>query len=309
MLNIQDIKDKRGFNKKIIVPTLQNAGEDKLAEQICKCSEVSDIAVCQSCGQKYFAGTFYCKSRFCSICAKNRALAWLAKLVPLFKEYLGKGYKIFMLNLTIKDQKDLSVGLDALSSAWRYMTHEDKVSRNKFRELNCGGVKSVEVKIGANSGIWHPHIHAMVMYKPKRQLKVRQYAEYKELWERAVRTAFNCSDESAKFGSVDIRGIRNSKKNTSLVSAIVETFKYIAKFVWLELSSKQVNELVETARGKHFISAWGELYGLKKQVEELLERTTEEELTNKVCAVCGCTTFDIEHALTDYLSAEYKDFS
>ncbi len=299
-MKFNDLKDKRYFNGNFIAPTLRKAGQEKLAEKIYHCSDMSDIAVCQNCGQRYFAGSFYCKSRFCSICAKLRALAWLSKLVPLLNDYMAKGYKVFMVNYTIKDQADLEVGLTALLDAWRYMTNGEKSLRRKFRELNCGGVRSVEVKIGKGSGIWHPHIHTLVLCKVAKGERVRQFEDYKELWECAVRSAFGCSKTSKKLGSVDIRGIKKGNRK-SIMGAVVETFKYISKFDWLKLPPDKVNELVEKTKGRHFISAWGELYGLNKQVEELLAMTSEEELKDKVCEVCGCTEFELEHELTDKL--------
>ncbi len=303
MLNFDELKDRRQFNNKFVVLTLKKAEQEKLADKIYHCSDVSEISICQGCGQRYFAGSYYCKSRFCSICAKLRALAWLSKLVPLLKDFMDKGYKVFMVNYTIKDQADLQVGLDALLNAWRYMTNGEKTLRKEFRKLNCGGVRSVEVKIGKGSGLWHPHIHSIVLCKVPKGEKVKQFKDYKKLWEIAVRSAFGCSKGSEKLGSVDVRGIK-ARNGKDLIGAIVETFKYISKFDWLKLDTVRVKELIEKTKGRHFISSWGELYGLNKQVEELLARTSEEELKEKVCEVCGCTEFELEHELTDRLPKE-----
>ncbi len=232
-------------------------------------------------------------------------MAWLAKLVPLLKEYVGRGYVVFMLNLTLKDQSDLERGLTALSDAWRYMTNGEKTSRAKFKQLNSGGVRSTEVKIGKRSGLWHPHIHAIVLYNLKRGGKVRQFEDYRDLWERAVRSALNCAADAPKLSGVDIRAVKDYTGENSLLSAVVETFKYIAKFDWIEIAPERVNELVTKTKGKHFISAWGVLYGLNKQVEELLNRSTEEELKQHVCTVCGCSEFELEHALTDIIPKSY----
>lgn len=300
MLDYKDLKDKRKFNRQLIVPALRKAGQVKLADKIAVCSEVSDIAICKTCGERYFAGSYYCKSRFCSICAKLRAMAWLAKLVPLFNDYIEKGYKIFKLNLTIKDQDDLKVGLQVLTDAWRIMTNGDKSNRRTFKSLNVGGVRSIEVKIGENSGQWHPHIHAMVLCPCKRGERVKaQFADYRKLWERSVVSAFKGKLGSEKLGSIDISGIRKRDNNLNLMGAIVETFKYISKFEWLDLEPKRINELIEQTKGRHFISSWGLLYGLNKQVDELLEQTSADVIKEKVCEICGCTEFELEHVLTD----------
>lgn len=309
MLNKSDLHAKIAFNASCVAPALRSAHQDKLAHDVETCAQWSKIAVCTGCGTKYYAGSDYCKSRFCAICAKLRALAWLAKLVPLLQDYIARGYYVFMLNLTIKDQQSLAIGLTALRAAWRHMTHDDRASRNKFKQLNSGGVRSTEVKIGEGSGIWHPHIHALTIYKPPPNVfKVRQFDDYRQLWENAVRSAFNCVDGSDKLGSVDIRGIKALDGSKGLISAIIETFKYICKFQWLELPPDRINELVTETKGKHFIAAWGELYGLNKQVEELLNRSTEEELRGHVCAVCGCSEFELENLLTDLVGDQIEEF-
>lgn len=308
MLKLDDIQDKILFNHKKIVPALKSAGQDKLAEKISQCGQYSQFATCNGCGAKYYVGTGgYCDSRFCSVCAKRRALAWLAKLMPLLEEYRKNGYKVFFLNLTIKDQEHLDVGLEALNRAWRYMTHDDKLSRRKFRELNNGGVRSVEVKIGAGSGIWHPHIHAITIVKTDENVK--QFDKYRILWESATQYAL-ASD--SKVGSVYIKGIRDNRTqqcdNETLMRGIVETFKYICKFEWLDLTPTLLCELVKAVSGKHFIASWGELYGLNKQVDKLLEESTDNELESAVCKFCGCTKFDLDNMLTSAFSDNVNYF-
>lgn len=308
MLKLDDIQEKILFNHKKIVPSLKRAGQTKLADKISICGQYSQFATCKGCGAKYYVTTGgYCNSRFCSVCAKRRALAWLAKLMPLLEDYRKKGYKIFFLNLTIKDQQDLDIGLEALNRAWRIMTHDDKLSRRRFRELNDGGVRSVEVKLGAGSGIWHPHIHAITILKTDKVVK--QYDKYRVLWEEATKNAL-MSD--GKVGSVYIKGIRDNRtqecNDVSLMRGVVETFKYICKFEWLDLTPERLCELVKAVSGKHFIASWGELYGIKKQVEALLEESTEEELKHAVCKFCGCTEFELDNLFTTTQSANVNYF-
>lgn len=305
MLDLNQVQEKLHFNKTKIVPALRNAGEKELADKIAICGQYSQFATCTSCGTRYYVGTGgYCNSRYCGVCSKRRALAWLAKLMPLFQDFRERGYLIFFLNLTIKDQESLKVGLDALNNAWRDMTNSDKFSRKRFRQLSNGGVKSIEVKLGAGSGIWHPHIHAITIVKSDKPVK--QYEEYKELWERATCGALHTQK---KVGSVFIHGIRDKKtndtSNIALMRGVVETFKYICKFDWLDLPKEAIKELVEVVKGKRLISAWGELYGLSKQVEELLNESTEQ-LKHFVCEVCGCTECDIDNLLTENQNSDIK---
>lgn len=297
MLKLDDLRTKVEFNNSLIAPALARAGFKDLAGKVKICSQWSAFATCQSCGARYFVGTSgHCDSRFCSVCSKRRALAWLAKMVPLLEDYRRRGYLVFFLNLTIKDGESLDESLALLARAWRYMTHDDRQSRKEFRALNNGGVRSVEIKIGAGSGAWHPHMHSIVIVKS--DTEVRQFEDYRALWERATRNAFGAP---GKYGSVYIHGITDKggkRGDTGLMRGVVETFKYMCKFDWVDLPPERLRELVTVTAGRHFISSWGELYGLNKQVQALMDESTERDLTKEVCKVCGCTEFDLDNLLT-----------
>ncbi len=301
MLKYEDLKKRMYYNEKYIVPKLKAVEQDKLAFNIENCSKTSCIATCTNCGTKYYAGSSYCKSRYCAVCAKLRALAWLCKLVPLLEQYSSNGYKLFMLNLTIKDNEDLDYILNKLMKSWRIMTHDDKRCKKEFRNLNDGGIRSIEIKIGENSGIWHPHIHSIVLLKTDQ--KVYQYNDYLKLWEYCSSLACGTLE---KVGSIDIRGIKPN--NNDLVSAVVETFKYITKLDWLKIPDEQLREMFKVTANRRFIASWGVLYKINQQVEALLNETSEEILKEKACKVCGCTEFELENHLTKMLSADIFDF-
>ncbi len=300
MLKLDDVKKRMYYNEHYIAPKLKQVGQDRLAQDILNCSKTSCVATCSGCGAKYYVGSTHCKSRYCAICAKLRALAWLCKLVPLLEEYTKDGYKIFMLNLTIKDNANLDYILNKLMKAWRIMTHDDKRCKKEFRNLNDGGIKSIEIKIGENSGIWHPHIHSIVLLKTKD--KVYQYHDYRKLWEYCTALAIGTTD---KVGSVDIRGLKDY--NGEIVSAVVETFKYMTKLDWYTIPNQQLQEMFKVTSNRRFISSWGVLYKINQQVENLLNETSEEKLKGMACKACGCTEFELENILTRMLASDIKD--
>lgn len=132
----------------------------------------------------------------------------------------------------------------------------------------------------------------------KSDTEVRQFEDYRALWERATRNAFGAP---GKYGSVYIHGITDKggkRGDTGLMRGVVETFKYMCKFDWVDLPPERLRELVTVTAGRHFISSWGELYGLNKQVQALMDESTERDLTKEVCKVCGCTEFDLDNLLT-----------
>lgn len=302
MLKYEQLKDKINYNKYCIAPKLREIKEINLARDIEQCSQVSSIATCTSCGTKYYAGSNHCKSRYCAVCSKLRSMAWLSKLVPLLEDYRKRGYKLFMLNLTIKDNKSLYYVLEKLILSWRIMTHDDKTARKKFRKLNNGGIRSIEIKLGENSGLWHPHIHSIVMLKTDKT-DVRQFDEYRKLWEHSTGLACGTCD---KVGSVDIRGLKGY--NGDIMKAVVETFKYMTKFDWLHMPCEQISEMIYLTKGRRFISTWGELYKINQQVEQMLDEMTEEELRQHTCKVCGCTDFELEAIYTNIMPKDLLDF-
>lgn len=294
MLNFKDLEDRINFNQYCVVPKLFEVGADKLANNIKDCGDFSRIATCSYCGTKYYAGSSYCRSRFCAVCSRMRAMAWLSKLVPLLEKYKSEGYQVFMLNLTVKNHSDLKYVLEKLNKSWRIMTHDDKRCRKTFRHLNDGGVRSIEIKLGENSSLWHPHIHSIVLLKT--DCNVRQYDDYREIWEYCSSLAF---ETISKVGSIDIRGLKGY--DDDIINAVIETFKYMTKFDWLRIDNDKLLEFINVSKNKRFISSWGVLYGINKQVEELLNKTTEEELKEHTCVVCGCSEFELESILTDMI--------
>lgn len=301
MLKLVELKERISFNQKVIAPRLKSVGEDKLAVEIKYCGTTSQIATCQGCGTKYYAGSAYCKSRYCAICAKLRAMAWLCKLVPLLEDYRKQGYKMFMLNLTIKDNANLKYILDKLILSWRIMSHDDKTCRKEFRTLNDGGIRSIEIKLGENSKLWHPHIHSIVLLKINK--KVLQYEQYKRLWEHSTALALGTTK---KVGSIDIRGLKGF--DGDIVGAVVETFKYMTKLDWLNVPNEKLKEMFSATHNRRFISSWGVLYGINKQVEELLSRSSAEELKQHACKVCGCTEFELDNILTVMMPKGINEF-
>ena len=79
------------------------------------------------------------------------------------------------------------------------MTHEHKQMRKEFKNRYHGGVRSLEVKIGENSKMWHPHFHTMVL---KRKYSADDYSFLAPAWSKSVEAA-----GGGKYGSENQEGI------------------------------------------------------------------------------------------------------
>ncbi len=293
----------------------------KLSNEIAECSSHQSVKVCKVCGSKFCDHTrqSYCRNRLCPVCARRRSLKYIALLIPVFEDLMKQGYIINFLTLTIKDTEKLSTGLDLLTNSWRQMTHEDKYSRSIFKTLFAGGIRNIEVKIGENSKMWHPHMHLLVVKKSF----TKDYDYIKSLWEKATRTV---AKTNKKIGSVHIeciktpagtkyQGFKANKTNTgdyivssdmsqALLKAVCETVKYITKFNFEDYSNDDINELIVETKNKRFMNAFGMLFNLQKEFNNDCEDINEDETKKEICTHCGCTEFYLETCLTeatDYL--------
>lgn len=291
--------------EKVVYPAFENAKIPDLANMKL-CGSVINVIECKACHTKHYAGNWRCKNRWCINCNRVKVKAWIARLVPILKEWLEAGNYITILNLTIKDTERLTEGLKLLESSFRSMQNGDKEFRKKWKDRFPGGVRSLEVKRGKNSKDWHPHFHCLTM----QNYYNKDFNWVRDAWERFT---WQCSGndysqyaklsrkekDKQKIGSVWLKEITSE----DLLVGVVETLKYIMK---PELSLfKNTEDLTEAwveLKGKRQVNTWGLLRGLGKLVDEDIEHTEEKKLTEFICQQCGCTEGHLESVLYTELS-------
>lgn len=169
------------------------------------CGQFVNVIECNSCGKNHYVGHNRCKSRWCVSCNRVKSLAWLARLIPVLQDWIEQKKYVFMLNFTIKDLPDLSKGIDIINDAFRNMTNGDKNNRQKWKDRFPGMIRSLEVKIGEGSGLWHPHLHCIVL----QDRYGKYFKEIKEEWNHAVKlaggVAYIDAEGNEKYGSVWIK--------------------------------------------------------------------------------------------------------
>ena len=284
-MKYEDFQDKKRLNDKVIVPALDRVGYNKIAQKILNCSNRRIMALCKKCGTFHFNGSISCHNRFCAVCQKKRSLLWFMRMFPIFKFYLESNTKLVFVTFTIKNTETLEEGLNTLQDGWRYMTKDAKKIANAFKALFRGGVRSIEVKRGKNSGLWHPHMHCIFVMRGNHPFKKLEH------WLRSFWNTCLCTihKKVEKLGSVKLDKINVLNDG---IQAICETFKYSTKFDW-EHDDKDIVELVETLKGRRMITPFGCIKGLinEDSIEhDLLLPFTE--LKKQFCVVCGNDTFD-----------------
>jgi len=280
----------------LILPRLFEV-DPKHAERVALCGEQVFIAVCKGCHAKHYVGHNRCMSRFCLDCAHRRSLVYTAKVMERMRPYLDEGYVPHMLTLTIRDGPNLKERLEFLKSSWRRFTHEHRDSRRIYKLRMCGGIRSIEVKIGRGSGQWHPHMH-MVYLAPPNQF-VRDYEWIMPEWKRATMGQ----------GSVEVHKVK-AKEGTGILKAVIECVKYAvapdkATLGYTKDPERDLRlfaEMYDAIRGARLVNTWGLLRGVDKSAEEEAAKNVDEKkLTEFICQLCGCTTYELESVMADAL--------
>ena len=273
-----------------LVPALNEAGYIDLSDRINSCGHIIRVATCDDCGSKHFAGNASrCMSRFCPSCARARSMAWCARLLSFLDNWFSEGKHACELNFTITDTESLSDGIKILKDAFRYLLHDDKFSRNAMKKMFSGGFRSIEIKTGSGSGLWHVHMHCIVV----KETYTRDFELVRQLWNRAVKAVGgkpgNTKSGELKYGSVYLHGF--GKK--TMLKNVMEVVKYITKMNWQEESTARVRELVDNVKNLRNVQCWGVMYRLPKEVEEDLT-ADERSIKNKICRICHCSELTLE---------------
>lgn len=266
-------------------------------ERIKNCGHYIYAIQCQSCNTKHFAGFNSCDNRWCIPCSHKKVLCWIARLLPIFQNWLSQGNYLSMLNFTIKDSNDLEKNLCLLESSFRELYNSNKIRRDLWKNRFPGGLRSLEIKLGKNSKMWHPHLHCIVMQQSTCFLKDIDWLIPE--WEQITysfsggnldyKSLSRKEQIKIKVGSAWIKKVTAFNPN-DILKAIIETVKYILKpDTNLYQNEKLFYEAYSVLKGKRQINTWGLLRNLKKEVEEDYKNLEDKALTDFICQRCDCT--------------------
>ena len=291
-MKFQDMISLRYLAHNVIVPALSDSGFKKIANNIKSCGEYIDYALCSSCYTNHYNGFSSCKQRYCPICAKKRSLLYFSRFCPVIRELINKGYYVNGLNFTLVNTNNLKNSIEVINSAFRILQHDDKNFSKEFNRRFIGGVRCLEVKVGVNEKLWHPHLHCLVVKdKFERDIEFLQSA-----WNHAVKLAGGQESKTTPglYGLVSIFSLKdkknlNSSTEKSIEIGCLETLKYITKFDY-ELDGKLIPELIPALNGVRCINTWGILRKINTDIEEDMNKTYTE-IREQCCSNCGATDF------------------
>jgi hypothetical protein len=241
----------------------RDRGESKLAEKLHKCGHWLVFRHYYTVDKlRLHAADFCRKHLLCPLCAIRRGAKCLKAYMDKLAVVLGEnpGLKAYMVTVTVADGEDLGERFKHLRDAMKRMTQarRDRLKaprKNRHVEFvkAVGGVHSIEVKRGKNSGLWHPHAHMIwLCHEQPDQVKLSQE------WKHWTGDSF----------IVDVRPFHDQQ---DVVTGFVEVFKYALKFSELPLADNW--HAFEVIGGKRLVDAFGVLRGV-----EVPEELTDEPL-------------------------------
>jgi len=199
----------------------------------------------------------FCKNHLlCPLCAIRRGAkmvkSYLDKLAVLKAE--NPNLKAYLVTLTVKDGEDLLERFNHLYQSVQSL-HKTRTGKGQYSEAckALAAVWSYEFKRGANSGLWHPHVHAVWLCEEApddRQLSAQ--------WKKITGDSF----------IVDVTPFHDQD---DVLNGFLEVFKYAVKFSDLPLADNWHG--YQTLAGKRLIASFGAFRGV-----EVPEDLTDEQL-------------------------------
>lgn len=227
-------------------------GLQRTSERVQRCGDYLVFRHYFTVDQVKLHGAQLCmKHLLCPLCAIRRGAKALKAYLDRWTVISADAPQLrpFLVTLTVKDGDDLAERFSHLQKAQRELWKRKQRGRGSVLDGVAGAVWSYEIKRGAGSGLWHPHIHMIAL------------AENAPDQEALSAEWLNITGDSFV---VDVRPISQADP----ASGFIEVFKYAVKF-----SEQPVEETVHAWRllaGKRLLASSGLFRGVEVP-EDLLD--------------------------------------
>jgi Replication protein len=193
------------------------------------------------------AASFCKKHLLCSLCAIRRGAKMVQAYMARTEAVLANRphLTLELVTLTVRDGADLAERFDHLHRCQRELWKQKQRGRGSVLDGVESAVWSYEVKRGAGSGLWHPHLHMVAMVRtPTDALRLR------DEWFRVTGDSF----------VVDTRPMTGAVGDNSAIGGFLEVFKYAVK-----VSSMAPEDAVhawQVLQGRRLIGSAGRYRGI-----------------------------------------------
>ena len=240
----------------------RNTETGKLAAKLSNCADFLIFKRYLTVDEVRLHAANFCKKHLlCPFCAMRRGTKYLQaykqRLDVVFQE--NTKLRAFMVTLTVKDGESLSERFAHLRAALKKYKEQRRnaLKGQRFVEYAkaFGGVHSIEIKRGKNSGLWHPHVHMIWLCEAPPSA-----SQLSKEWLAITGDSY----------IVDVREFYGE----SVVDGFLEVFKYALKFSDMELSDNW--EAYQLLKEKRLVDNFGLLRGVKVP-EELTDEDIDED--------------------------------
>lgn len=206
-------------------------GYQKKAERVFTCARRIDFTK-RSEGElgQMVVGRFGCKDRLCPGCQSSRARKNFMELMALYQQYqiAYPADQAAMLTLTMPNVSIATMKEDitALLTGFRKLSR-----RTAFERAVRAWFRALEVSYNRTTGLYHPHIHALLLFPPhyfdKRHNLYLNHPQWLKIWQQVMRRP--------DIKHLDIRMLKPHPASTGqktphgMGKAIAEIAKYATK--------------------------------------------------------------------------------
>ncbi|MGT2938099.1 protein rep, partial [Streptococcus caprae] len=167
---------------------MEKLGYDaKKVERVETCADVLKFVQDPIKGMKLYQA-YFCGNKLCPMCNWRRSMKYSWQAKTILEEALKRRPKarFLFLTLTIKN-----VPAKALSEAIKELNKSfDRLFRRKTVKKNMiGFIRAMEVTYNDETGLYHPHIHVLLMVTPTyfaRDNYLSQ-SDWTEMWEQSAK--------------------------------------------------------------------------------------------------------------------------
>jgi hypothetical protein len=200
------------------------------------------------------AADFCNKHLLCPLCAILRGSKMVRAYLDRLKTIIAQQgpLKAYLVTFTVKNGFDLSERFIHLQNSLKRL-HKKRHGKGQFTEASkaLGAVWSYEFKRGKNSGLWHPHVHAIWLCKEAPDVQ-----KLRDEW-------------LAITGDSHMMDVTEFHNQDDVITGFLEVFKYAVKFSDLPLADNWHG--FEVLGGKRLIASFGLFRGV-----EIPENLTDE---------------------------------
>lgn len=225
-------------------------GEVKTARQLASCGHYLVFRDYYTVDKvRLHAAKFCNKHLLCPLCAIRRGARQVKAYLDRLEVILAANpaLKLSLLTLTVKNRESLGERFVHLTNSFRKMQQARRsYLRGKGPHVElakvAGAVGSYEFKRGKNSGLWHPHVHMVVLHVG--EIDPDKLASD---WHKFTGDSYR----------VDVTPFHDDKP---AVDGFLEVFKYALKFSDMPLEDNWHG--YETLSGKRLVFSFGEFWGV-----------------------------------------------